>query len=104
MSVKLAHFDLIGQIGRGGMGTVFSAFDTSLQRHVAIKVLDEDRATDTEFVNDFIREAQNAAGISHPHIVQIYFAGEFDGNYYIVMELLTGQTLDSLVQKEGPQP
>jgi len=104
MSVKLGHFELHDQIGQGGMGTVFRAFDPSLNRHVAIKLLDEDLAQDNKFVEEFIREAQNAAAISHPHIVQIYFVGEHDGNYYLVMELLTGRSLSSIVEQDGPLP
>ncbi len=96
MSVKLGHFELHDQIGQGGMGTVFRAFDPSLNRNVAIKLLDEEMAKDPKFVEDFIREAQNAAAISHPHIVQIYFVGEEEGNFYIAMELLNGQRPDAL--------
>lgn len=102
MSVKLGHFELHDQIGQGGMGTVFRGFDPSLNRNVAIKLLDEDLAQDSKFVEEFIKEAQNAAAISHPHIVQIYFVGEHDGNFYLVMELLKGRSLSQLVEQDGP--
>lgn len=103
MSVNLGHFELHDQIGQGGMGTVFRAFDPSLNRNVAIKLLDEDLAKDPKFVEDFLREAQNAAAISHPHIVPIYFVGEHEGNFYIVMELLNGRPLSAVLQ-DGPLP
>ncbi len=99
---KLGHFELRDQIGEGGMGTVFKAFDPSLQRDVAIKLLDGNLAQDPTFVADFIREAQHAAAISHPHIVQIYFVGEDAGSFYIVMELLTGRSLACIFEQDGP--
>jgi|GEM_PF-1374874 len=104
MNVKLAHFDLLEEIGHGGLGVVFRAFDPSLNRYVAIKVLKDEFAEDPEFVQGFLRESQNAAAISHPHIVQIYFIGEFEGNCYMVMELVNGRSLEQIVQQEGPMP
>lgn len=99
---KLGHFELLEKMGSGGMGTVYRAWDSSLNRQVAIKLLDRSLAADQpEFFQDFIREAQNAAGINHPHIVQIYFVGEDAGDCYIAMELLEGQTLDDRL-KRGP--
>ena len=102
LSSKLGHFNLIEEIAHGGMGTVFSAFDPTLNREVAIKVLREDLAHDPKFLNDFLQEARSAAAISHPHIVQIYFVGEEASQYYIVMELLKGRTLREIVEKDGP--
>lgn len=99
MSVKLGHFELIDQIGQGGMGTVFSAYDPTLNRNVAIKVLDEELAQDERLVQDFFREAQTAAAISHPHIVPIYFVGQEEGHNYIVMELLNGHPLNQILQQ-----
>jgi len=104
MSVKLGHFELLEQIGKGGMAAVFRAYDPSLNRKVAIKLLDEELAQqDPQFVESFIHEAQSAAAINHPNIVQIYFVGEENGNYYIAMELLEGRTLDEIIKEEGPQ-
>ena len=104
MSIKLGHFELREQIGKGGMAAVFRAYDPSLNREVAIKLLDEDLAQqDPQYVENFIAEAKCAAGIApHPNIVQIYFVGEENGNYYIAMELLKGEPLDELIQKNGP--
>jgi len=92
------------EIGRGGMGTVHKAFDPSLSREVAIKLLHEDLAHDPKFVTDFLREARNGAAISHANIVQVLFVGEEEGQYYIAMELLKGQTLREVIEKEGPLP
>jgi serine/threonine protein kinase len=102
LSSKLGHFNLIEEIAHGGMGTVFRAFDPTLNREVAIKVLREDLAHDPKFLNDFLQEARSAAAISHPHVVQIYFVGEESSQYYIVMELLKGRTLREIVEKDGP--
>jgi serine/threonine protein kinase len=102
LSSKLGHFNLIEEIAHGGMGTVFRAFDPTLNREVAIKVLREDLAHDPKFLNDFLQEARSAAAISHPHIVQIYFVGEESSQYYIVMELLKGRTLREIIEKVGP--
>jgi len=104
MRVKLGHFELLEQIGKGGMATVYLAYDPSLNRKVAIKLLDEELAkADPQFVENFIHEAQTAAGINHPNIVQIYFVGEENGSYYIAMELLAGKSLDEIMKEKGPQ-
>jgi len=84
------------------MGTVIRAFDPTLNREVAIKVLREDLASDPKFLQDFLREARIVASISHPHIVQIYFVGDEAGRYYLVMELLKGRTLREVVEADGP--
>ncbi len=99
---KLGHFNLLEEVGKGGMGSVYRAFDPTLNREVAIKVLREDLARDPKFVDDFLQEARAAASISHPHIVQIYFVGAEAGQYYIVMELLRGRTLREIIETEGP--
>jgi serine/threonine protein kinase len=102
LSSKLGHFNLIEEIAHGGMGTVFRAFDPTLNREVAIKVLKEHLARDPKFLNDFLQEARSAAAISHPHIVQVYFVGEEDAQYYIVMELLKGRTVREIIERDGP--
>jgi serine/threonine protein kinase len=84
------------------MGTVYRAFDPTLNREIAIKVLSEDLARDPKFLADFLREARSAAAINHPHIVQVHFVGQQAGQYYIVMELLKGHTLVETIKKEGP--
>jgi len=99
---KLGHFDLLEELAHGGMGTIYRAFDPTLHREVAIKVLREQFAKDPKFLEEFLREARNAAAISHPHIVQIHFVGEQQGQYYIVMELLKGRTLRQIKEQDGP--
>ncbi len=88
-------------IGEGGMANVYLGFDTILERDVAIKVLRGDLADDEKFVRRFRREAQSASLLNHPNIVQIYDVGEDDGNFYIVMEYIKGQTLKQLIKKRG---
>ena len=88
-------------IGEGGMANVYLGYDTILERDVAIKVLRGDLADDEKFVRRFRREAQNASLLNHPNIVQIYDVGEDDGNFYIVMEYIKGQTLKQLIKKRG---
>ena len=102
LSSKLGHFNLLEEIAHGGMGTVFRAFDPTLNREVAIKVLRENLARDPKFLNDFLEEARSASKCSHPHIVQIYFVGEEAAQYYIVMELLKGRTAREIIEKDGP--
>lgn len=88
-------------IGEGGMANVYLGYDTILERDVAIKVLRGDLADDEKFVRRFRREAQSASLLNHPNIVQIYDVGEDDGNFYIVMEFIKGQTLKQLIKKRG---
>lgn len=101
---QLGHFQLLEEIGRGGMGTIYKAFDPTLNRRVAIKVLSAKLTGNPKFVEDFLREARNAAAISHPHVVQVHFVGEAAGQYYVVMELLQGQPLRARVETTGPLP
>ena len=88
-------------IGEGGMANVYLGYDIILERDVAIKVLRGDLSDDEKFVRRFRREAQNASLLNHPNIVQIYDVGEDDGNFYIVMEYINGQTLKQLIKKRG---
>ena len=90
---RLGHYRIDGVLGRGGMGTVYRATDTKLQRCVAIKFLSIAEA-DAEAKRRFRQEAQTASGLNHPHIVTVYDVGELDGRQYIVSELVDGGTLD----------
>ena len=92
------------KLGAGGMANVYLAEDQELGRRVAIKMLDDRHASDQQFVERFRREAQNAAGLSHPNIVSIYDRGEADGSYYIAMEYVEGRTLKELLVARGPSP
>ena len=99
----LGPYEIVAQIGAGGMGVVWKAFDPSLNRHVAIKILPADLTSDPEWRLRFQREAQAAARLDHPNIAVIHQVGEEDGNPYIVMQLLDGRTLRQIL-REGPLP
>lgn len=101
----LANRYRIGErIGGGGMALVYRAEDMQLGREVAVKVLRSQFGSDEDFVRRFRREAQNAASLSHPNVVQIYDVGREDDQHYIVMELVEGKTLKALIQEQGPLP
>lgn len=91
-------------LGRGGFGLVFTAFDKRLKRDLAIKVLRMELAMSSNFMDRFEREAMTAAQLRHPNIVPIYTIGEKDGLAYIVMPLIRGETLQALLERDGPQP
>ena len=95
---------ILRKLGSGGMADVYLAEDEELGRKVALKLLNERHARDEQFVERFKREARNAAGLSHPHIVRIYDRGQAEGTYYIAMEYLDGPTLKELLVRKGPTP
>jgi len=98
---KIGHYTIVSELGRGGMGVVYKAHEESLNRYVAIKVLGEQLSGDPSFVTRFVREAQAAAALSHPNIIQIFFIGEDDGRHYFVMEYVKGKSLLAMVKEEG---
>ncbi len=95
------RYEIIKSIGEGGMANVYLAYDTILDRRVAIKVLRGDLSNDEKFVRRFQREALSASSLSHPNIVEMYDVGEDHGIYYIVMEYIEGKTLKQLIKKRG---
>jgi len=95
------RYQIIRTIGEGGMANVYLAYDTILEREVAVKVLRGDLSNDEKFVKRFQREAKAASSLNHPNIVEMYDVGEDDGNYFIVMEYVNGKTLKSLIKKRG---
>jgi eukaryotic-like serine/threonine-protein kinase len=97
------RYRLDRKIGTGGMADVWLADDTELDRKVAIKILHDNFAQDSEFVQRFQREAQSAAGLQHPNVVGIFDRGAFDGTYFIAMEYVDGPSLKDLV-KGGMSP
>ena len=95
------RYQIIKSIGEGGMANVYLAYDTILERNVAVKVLRGDLANDEKFVRRFQREALQASSLSHPNIVEVYDVGEDNGEYYIVMEYVEGKHLKNLLKKRG---
>ena len=85
-----------------GMAMVYKAKDTLLNRYVAVKVLRDEFTTDSEFIKKFRSEAQSAASLAHPNIVQIFDVGNEDNLYFIVMELINGKTLKEIIDEDGP--
>ena len=99
---QLGRYTDLKLLGQGGMGAVYRAFDPSLQRTVAIKVM---LGQNPEFLARFEREARAVAKLSHPNVVQVYdFGRDEQNNPYFVMELLPGRSLDSLLKEKGPLP
>ncbi len=101
------RYRLDAQIGRGGMSTVYRAFDTVLERPVAIKLMHREIASDSDQLERFRREARSVAQLNHPHIVTVIDAGEEPaedggGTPYIVLEYVEGETLKELIRREGP--
>lgn len=106
MSTHLLHnrYELLEKIGDGGMATVYKARCTLLDRIVAVKILKEEFAHDRSFVMKFRSEAQAAARISHPNIVNVYDVGEDRGYNFIIMEYVEGRNLKQVIQSDGPMP
>lgn len=98
---SIGQYEIIEEIGRGGMGTVYKAYQRSLNRYVAIKILPLSKAQDPEFVERFYREARTAAALKHPNILPVYDAGSTEDFYYIVMGYAEGGTLEDLIRM-GP--
>lgn len=95
------RYEIIDKVGSGGMADVYKARDQRLNRFVAIKVLKPEYSSDKSFVNKFRAEAQSAAGLSHPNIVNVYDVGDDSGLHYIVMELVEGITLKRFIERKG---
>lgn len=95
------RYEVIDSVGSGGMADVYKAKDQRLNRFVAIKILKNEYSSDKTFVNKFRGEAQSAAGLSHPNIVNVYDVGDDKGLHYIVMELVEGITLKRFIEKKG---
>ena len=93
------RYEIISRIGSGGMADVYKAKDHKLNRMVAVKVLKPEFREDKTFIRKFRTEAQAAAGLSHPNIVNVYDVGEDRGVYYIVMELVEGITLKDYIDR-----
>ncbi|MCW5579325.1 MAG: protein kinase, partial [Dokdonella sp.] len=100
MKTRLGHYDIVAELGRGGMGVVYKGYEASLNRYVAIKVLAESLAHDAGVKERFLREARSMAALNDPHIIQIYFIGEDEGQTYFVMEFVEGESLGSMLKRD----
>jgi serine/threonine-protein kinase len=99
-NTTLAHYTIIAKIGAGGMGEVYLAQDTKLDRKVAIKFLHDELSKDADKLNRFIQEAKAASALNHPNILTVYEIGEVDGKNYIATELIDGHTLREHLSKK----
>jgi len=100
MRTRLGHYDIVAELGRGGMGVVYKGYEASLHRYVAIKVLADSLAHDEAIKERFLREARSMAALNDPHIIQIYFIGEDEGQTYFVMEFVEGESLGSMLKRD----
>jgi len=98
---RVLHFDILEKLGEGGMGVVFKARDTHLDRFVAIKVLPADKVTDPERRRRFVQEAKAASALQHPNIITVHDIAQADGLDVIVMEHVEGRTLDAMIPRAG---
>ena len=100
----LGHYQIIEELGKGGMATVYKAYQSNLQRHVAIKVLSPALAEDLDLVKRFLREARSAAALHHSNVIVIHDVGSEEDVHYIVSEYLEGMTLSQLLKQEQSLP
>ena len=98
---RLGEFEILAQLGQGGMGAVYKAHQTVLRRVVAIKTLQPALSSDAEFVSRFHNEAVAAAGLNHPNLVQVYAAGESDGIHWFAMEFVDGESVQTRLKRLG---
>jgi serine/threonine protein kinase len=101
VGTQIDHFELVDILGRGGMGVVYRAHDTSLDRPVALKLLKKSEGATEEQINQLATEAAITASINHPHVVKVYTTGMDHGRFYIAMELVDKGTLDQLIELQG---
>jgi serine/threonine protein kinase len=103
MKTHLGHYEIVSELGRGGMGVVYKGYEPALGRHVAIKELSPALAHDPNLVERFLREARSMAALSDPHIIQVYFIGtdEHTQQPFFAMEFVDGDSLSGLLKREG---
>jgi serine/threonine-protein kinase len=101
MGTRIGHYDIVAELGRGGMGVVYKGHEPALNRYVAIKMLSPALAHDESVKERFLREARSMAALNDPHIIQIYFIGETEGQPYFAMEFVEGESLSTFLKREG---
>ena len=103
MKTHLGHYEIVSELGRGGMGVVYKAFEPALNRHVAIKELSPSLAHDPQLVERFLREARSMAALSDPHIIQIFYIGtdEATSQPFFAMEYVEGDSLSTILKRDG---
>ncbi len=101
VAMQIDHFELVDILGRGGMGVVYRAQDTSLDRPVALKLLRKSEGASEDQIAQLATEASTTASINHPHVVKVYTTGMDHGRFYIAMELVDKGTLDHLIELQG---
>src|SRR3989442_3704810 len=97
VGTKLSRYEIRAKIGEGGMGEVYLARDTQLDRSIALKILTAEVARDQQRLRRFLQEARAASALSHPNVAHIYEIGEAEGAHFIAMEYIEGQTLDAKI-------
>src|SRR5512135_658471 len=97
----LGHYQITDKLGEGGMGIVYKARDTHLDRFVAVKVLKPERVADSSRKARFVQEAKAASALNHPNIVHVYDISHDAGTQFFAMEYVAGKTLDRLIPRDG---
>lgn len=98
---SIGHYEIVTELGRGGMGVVYKGYEAALNRYVAIKMLSPALAHDEAIKERFLREARSMAALNDPHIIQVYFIGEQDGQPFFAMEFVEGESLSTYLKREG---
>jgi serine/threonine protein kinase len=102
-NTTLSHYRIVAKLGAGGMGEVWLAEDTRLDRQVAIKLLPSAFTQDADRVRRFMQEAKAASALNHPNIITVHDIGECDAGRFLVMELVSGRTLRSVIAEDNSQ-
>ncbi|MGH7144812.1 MAG: serine/threonine protein kinase [Planctomycetota bacterium] len=103
-AVRIGNYEIVGKLGDGGLGTVYKAYQLSMGRPVALKVLHKKWDKDDEFKKRFLLEAKLAGRLSHGNLIQVFDVGKDRGQYYFSMEFIDGETVEAKIDREGPLP